>query len=101
ASERGGVFVLATFADAIGGVNEKAWHSIIRKRFIARFERICANWGFHENKTYDRFCPRALGGRLFLEQGNQSAGGPRIQSNCGTEPHHVPCRRCDGDQESD
>src|SRR6516225_5313477 len=94
-------FVLATFADAIGGMNEKNWHPIIRGRFIARFKRICATWGFHENKTYDCFCPWALGGRFFLEQGNQSAGGSRIQSNFGTESHYVPCRGCDGDQKSD
>src|SRR5262245_20141638 len=72
--------------------NEKNWHPIIRRRFIARFKRICANWGFHENKTYDCFCPRALGGRFLLEQGNQSAGGSRIQSNFGTESNYVPCR---------
>jgi hypothetical protein len=55
---------------------KKNWHPIIRGRFIAQFKRICANWGFRENKTYDCFCPRALGG--FLEQGNQSARGSRI-----------------------
>src|SRR5262245_48995103 len=94
-------FPVATFADAVGGRNEKNWHFIVRGRFIARFKRICANWGFHEHKTYDCFGARALGGRFFLEQGNQSAGGPRIQSNFGTESHHLPCRRCGGDQESD
>src|SRR5262249_32010697 len=92
---------LAIFADAIGGMNEKSWHLSIRGRFVPRFKRICANWGFHEHKTDDCFCPRALGGRFFLEQGNQSVGGPRIQSNFGTESHYVPRRRCDGDQKSD
>src|SRR5262249_53537114 len=99
-SELAAVFV-ATFAEQIGGMNEKNWHSITRGCFIARFKRICANRGFHENKTYDCFCPRTLGGRFFLEQGNKSAGGSRIQSNFGTESHHVPRRRCDGDQKSD
>jgi hypothetical protein len=63
------------FADAIGGANEQIWYSSIRGRFIPQFKRICTNRGFYEHKTYDRFCPRALGGRFLLEQGYQSAGG--------------------------
>ena len=33
------------------------------------FKRCCTNWRFYEHKTYDCFCPRALGGRFLLEQG--------------------------------
>src|SRR5215831_13437483 len=58
-----------------GNRRRRHWHFSTRGRFIPGFKRCCTNWRFYEHKTYDCFCPRALGGRFFLEQGNQSAGG--------------------------